>query len=340
MPDPGRTIDVALAIWFVLTALSVGYVGWDAFTRNPELKVMRYGWVLVTLYTGPIGGALYVLSCQEEPTSGTHERFIVPLWKQGLGSTIHCLAGDATGIIAAAIVTSVLGLPMGIDSVIEYVFGFGFGLLIFQALFMRTMLGGSYVTALRRTLLPEWVSMNTVMAGMFPVMLVLQTRHMSAMDPTGLRFWGVMSLATVTGLVIAYPANVWLVASGLKHGMGTKRVLGKGGSPISETVHPHPAQDMSAMSMQVTGKHDVHEPDMQMGPMIRATAAQIVAVSVLTLVALGAGVLLGVLYGNPGIRPGSTMQMTALTACRAPEPLSSYSCLSLPRAHLDVRHQL
>ncbi|MDQ6758469.1 MAG: DUF4396 domain-containing protein, partial [Acidobacteriota bacterium] len=127
MLDPGRTIDAALDVWFVLVALSVAYVAWDAFTRNPELRVMRYGWLLVTLYTGPVGAALYALSCQE-PEPGTHERFIAPLWKQGLGSTIHCMAGDATGIIAAAVMTALLGLPMGLDSVIEYVFGFAFGL--------------------------------------------------------------------------------------------------------------------------------------------------------------------------------------------------------------------
>ncbi len=33
---------------------------------------------------------------------------------------------------------------MWIDIISEYVFGFLFGLLIFQALFMKDMLGGSY----------------------------------------------------------------------------------------------------------------------------------------------------------------------------------------------------
>jgi len=28
-------IDLALIVWFVLTGLSVVYVAWDAFTRNP-----------------------------------------------------------------------------------------------------------------------------------------------------------------------------------------------------------------------------------------------------------------------------------------------------------------
>jgi hypothetical protein len=43
------------------------------------------------------------------------------------------------------------------------------------------------------------------------------------MEPTSLRFWGIMSLATMVGAVVAYPINVWLVQAGYKHGMGTER---------------------------------------------------------------------------------------------------------------------
>jgi hypothetical protein len=67
--------------------VSVVYVCVDAFTKNPELTVMKWGWVLVKLFIGPIGAAIYVLSCKE-PRPGTHERFVAPLWKQSLGSTI------------------------------------------------------------------------------------------------------------------------------------------------------------------------------------------------------------------------------------------------------------
>jgi hypothetical protein len=56
----------------------------------------------VAAAVGPIGLLLYVLT-DKEPASGTHEEFVRPLWKQGVGSTVHCVAGDATGIVAAAI---------------------------------------------------------------------------------------------------------------------------------------------------------------------------------------------------------------------------------------------
>ncbi|MCC5599821.1 DUF4396 domain-containing protein [Nostoc favosum] len=225
-------IDTVLIVWFSLTVLSVVYVAWDAFTSNPELTVMKWGWLLVTLYTGVIGAALYILSCKE-PAPMQHEEFVKPLWKQTVGSTIHCLAGDATGIIVAAAITMTLGLPMWLDVISEYFFGFAFGLFVFQSLFMKDMLGGSYLKAVRRSFMPEWLSMNAVMAGMIPVMVILMSHDMTAMEPTSIRFWGVMSLATVVGFVVAFPVNMWLVAVGLKHGMGTARALGKGGHSLA-----------------------------------------------------------------------------------------------------------
>ena len=227
-----RAIDVALALWFLLTALALAYVAWDAFKVTPQPVIMKWGWLLMTLYTGPLGAVLYVLSCQE-PAPGEHERFVVPLWKHCLGSTIHCVAGDATGVIASAVVTATLGQPMWLDVVVEYVAGFAFGLLVFQALFMRRMLGGSYIEAVRRSLMPEWLSMNAVMAGMIPVMVLLMSRDMAAREPSSPRFWGIMSLAVMAGTVLAYPLNVWLVRIGSKHGMGTERPSGEPSTGLS-----------------------------------------------------------------------------------------------------------
>ena len=46
------------------------------------------GFVLVTLYMGPIGLLLYVMA-DKEPRPGGHEEFVKPLWKQGVGSTVQ-----------------------------------------------------------------------------------------------------------------------------------------------------------------------------------------------------------------------------------------------------------
>jgi hypothetical protein len=115
-------------------------------------------------------------------------------------------------------------LPMWFDMTAEYVFGFVFGLFIFQSLFMKDIMGVSYSEAVKQSFLPEWVSMNAMMAGMFPVMVaIMMGRDMRAMDPRELLYWGTMSLAIGVGFLTAYPVNWWLVRAGLKHGLMTVR---------------------------------------------------------------------------------------------------------------------
>jgi FtsP/CotA-like multicopper oxidase with cupredoxin domain len=249
--------DYALIIWFVLAGFSTAYVAIDQFTNNPEPAVMKWGFILVTLYMGPLGLLLYVLA-DKEPRPGEHEEFVKPLWKQGVGSTIHCVAGDATGIILAAAVTATLGLPMWLDLIIEYLAGFAFGLFIFQSLFMKSLMGGTYLDNVRKSFLPELISMNFMMAGMAPVMsFLMMGRDMRAMVPTELLFWGVMSAGVIAGFAMAYPWNVWLVALALKHGLMTERPPGSKFAQTGKAKRgPHAAghgHAAEAMKSRVTG---------------------------------------------------------------------------------------
>ena len=264
-----QPIDYFLVAWFVLVAISTIWVGVDQFRHNPEPAVMKWGFILVTLYLGPIGALLYVLA-DKEPRPGEHEEFTRPLWKQGIGSTIHCVAGDATGIIVAAVVVASLGLPMWLDLIIEYAAGFAFGLFVFQALFMKNMMGGSYWQNVRRSFLPEFISMNLMMAGMAPVMsLLMMGRDMRAMLPTELLFWAVMSFGIAVGFVLAYPVNVWMVKKGLKHGLMTVRPQ-PATHPQEHDAHAqhnpqppeaHAGHDQAAGGASSPGSgHEAHQP--------------------------------------------------------------------------------
>ena len=242
-----QPIDIFVYAWLIVAVLSAAYVAWDQFRGNPEPAVMKWGFVLITLYMGPVGLLLYVM-VDKEPRPGEHEEFIEPLWKQGVGSIVHCVAGDATGIIIAAVAVAVIGLPMWADLIIEYSAGFLLGLLIFQALFMRKTMGGSYVENVRRSFLPELISMNCMMAGMAPVMVYLMMgRDMRAMWPGEPLFWMVMSLGIVVGFAIAYPVNVWMVSRGMKHGLMTVR--GKAASAAKPGSNVLPAGKERASSV-------------------------------------------------------------------------------------------
>lgn len=208
----------ALSLWYFLTVLSLIFLIWDLFTNTPTLGVMKLAWILVCLYTGPIGLFLYLVSCRQ-PMEGTHDAFIKPHWKQALGSMMHCVAGDATGIIISAAVVYHFALPEGLDLAIEYTSAFIVGLFVFQALFMLDMYNGNYLMAVKKTFFAEFVSMNMVMVGMIPVMVLLMRAVPEGNNPWLPYFWGIMSLATMAGMVTAYPINSWMVRRGLKHGM-------------------------------------------------------------------------------------------------------------------------
>ena len=189
---------------------------------TPESPVLKWGFVLITAYAGPVGAFLYVLGCRE-PIPGLHERYVSTRWRQVLGSTMHCVAGDGVGILAGAVIASAIHLSAVLDVALEYVLGFGFGWAIFQALFMRNMAGGSYKRALSTTFVPELLSMNCLMAGMVPTMMWAMGSTPSAHSPAEPAFWFVMSMALLVGFVTAYPMNWWLVSRHMKHGMMTIR---------------------------------------------------------------------------------------------------------------------
>lgn len=52
-PYEMQWLDPLLVGWFVLTALALAYVAWDAFTRNPELKVMKWAGSWSPFMAGP-----------------------------------------------------------------------------------------------------------------------------------------------------------------------------------------------------------------------------------------------------------------------------------------------
>ena len=232
-----------MTLWFIQAILFAGFVALDS-RATPESPVLKWGFIIVTLYSGPVGLVLWLLACRE-PLPGTHERYVAARWRQVVGSTMHCVAGDGIGILAAAAIGAWLDLPMGLEVAFEYAAGFLFGWMIFQALFMRDMVGGSYGKALAATFYAELVSMNGVMAGM--VLVSMPWRASLGMSPPSSgAFWFVMSIGLTLGFVIAYPINWWLVARGLKHGMMT----------IRPAAAPMPAMAMAG-----------HEPGMQDMPL-------------------------------------------------------------------------
>jgi hypothetical protein len=257
-------LEGVMLLWFLLAGLSLLFVAVDIRT-TPESPVLKWGFVLLTAYTGVVGAFLYVLGCRE-PLPGLHERYVATQWRQTLGSTMHCVAGDGVGILAGAVLSSTLGIAGLAEVALEYVLGFGFGWTIFQALFMRDMAGGSYLAALKSTFIAELLSMNLLMAGMIPTVMNLRRHVASADNPLTSQFWFVMSMGLLVGFIITYPMNWWLVANHLKHGMMTVRPAnaheGAPGHAGREAMSgmAHADSQMSHMSMAMDGPRTLRPP--------------------------------------------------------------------------------
>lgn len=271
-------LDGIMFLWFILTVLSVAFVASD-IRSTPESPVLKWGFVLITGYTGPVGAFLYVLGCRE-PLPGLHSMYVSIRWRQVLGSTMHCVAGDGLGILAGAVIGSLLHLPPPAHIALEYVLGFGFGWTIFQALFMRDMAGGSFRRALSMTFIPEFLSMNALMAGMLPVMTILMANIRGSDSPRSPSFWFSMSMALLAGAILAYPINWWLVAHRLKHGMMTV---------------PRP-EVRGAMRFEVKAPAGVAA--MAAGHSAKASKTAIVSMAILSVAVFGAGLVTSVMLAG------------------------------------------
>jgi hypothetical protein len=278
-----------MLLWFVLAAASLLFVAVDIRT-TPESPVMKWGFVLVTAYTGVVGAFLYVLGCRE-PLPGLHERYTATRWRQALGSTMHCVAGDGVGILVGAALSRFLRFPNIVEVIVAYVLGFGFGWTVFQALFMRDMTGGSYPRALKNTFAPELLSMNFLMTGMLPTVMTLRRHVVSAGDPMTPNFWFVMSMGLLVGFVISYPINWWLVANRLKHGMMTVR-------PASADAGAHDRVVQAGMSGMSNAAPDMSHMSMSTDAG-KAPWPPVLVMALLSLLALAAGVAIALLPRAP-----------------------------------------
>jgi hypothetical protein len=89
------------------------------------------------------------------------------------------------------------------------------GLLIFRAPLVASLRDGRYWVAVRGSLLAEVISVNLVLAGAIPAILIPFSRYPLVFGPASLPTWGVFSLAAIAGAILVYPFNAWMSSRGL-----------------------------------------------------------------------------------------------------------------------------
>jgi hypothetical protein len=95
--------------------------------------------------------------------------------------------------------------------------GFLFGWLIFQVVPMMAMQGQTFRQALKGAFAAEFLSLTTMVIGMFPTMYWLMGMGMEIggggahmAGPTTLCFWGAVAAGIAVGFLFTYPVNWWI----------------------------------------------------------------------------------------------------------------------------------
>ena len=170
------------------------------------------------------------------------------------------------------------------------------------------------------------VTLYTGMAGMISKMIIIMTSDMQNMEVTSLRFWGIMSLATLVGGTIAIPINWWMVKNKLKHGISTEKAIGKGGSVTPATPNEPKMNvqhmNMKGMEMDKNNVKDMKDyqvlttanntSDTGMGEMNMeptASSRSKIFFAILSLIVLAIGIAIAGYWGDFSMRPKENMNM-------------------------------
>lgn len=203
-----------LLIWVSLVIPSVLIVSYDIKHNQGNLGLMKYVWVLTTVYSGIIGLVIYWKTGRKQISHDS-------IWKKSWRSVAHCYSGCGAGEITALILT--IGVLSITDSIIiattSFTFAYSFGLFLTVGPLIQD--GLSIKRAILDGIYSETASITTMEIVAISIDLYLG-------GTSGLHtpeFWFALIIALSCGLFAAYPVNVLLINFGVKEGMMNPKMM-------------------------------------------------------------------------------------------------------------------
>lgn len=215
--------------WFISGFLLALWVIYDVLYVNTAVsKPLKVGWPIILLFFSVLGLLLYLYTCRvprtaylaAEEKKKVHHEYVSTTFDAVTGSVVHCVAGDALGIVIAMSASRYLGLGLWWEISAEYILGFVLGWLLFQYPAMKSMGNDTTLQTLWKAGRAEFFSMITLMAGMILILQYVAPQVVNTPPlPTTYAFWGIAFFALLVGSLLTYPMNWWLVSIRWKHGM-------------------------------------------------------------------------------------------------------------------------
>lgn len=205
---PNDVSSLLMWVWPVLIGLSLIALLWDLGRSRSLPPVDWLSWTWIVLIFGPLGFAAYWVSGRK--TQGATSD-----WRRALAAMLDCTGGNAAGFCLLFALIALFA-PEGNLLPLTLVFPLLVGWVVFRAPIFAQRTRAGYFLSLRRTLLAEIITTLLVLAGMLPLIVMLQTRWfpIGNFDLSNPLFWLMMSTAAVAGAIVVFPFNYWLAHRG------------------------------------------------------------------------------------------------------------------------------
>jgi CubicO group peptidase (beta-lactamase class C family) len=169
-------------------------------------------WVLASTVCGPLGSGAYLLSHRKPGASKAPG-------SRALGISVLVATGNVTGLILL-VVFQVLFFPQGSVVLLAVPAAFLVVWLALLAPLAAAARGLRYGQALRRTLLPAFVSSCSASLGMLAVAVLLSLRwFLNGVDLASPMFWVMMTACAIASAIVAYPSSLWMARRAQRAGL-------------------------------------------------------------------------------------------------------------------------
>lgn len=211
---------------------SAGYIAVDIFIRRHRqpMRIMEAVWPVTGLYFLPVAVWAYhrfgrPMSPRWQADNDRSQAPDKPRWATIAVGVSHCGAGCTLGDIIAEFVIFALAITIAGQAVFamfvgDYLAALTLG-IAFQYFAIAPMRGLGVLDGLREAAKADILSLTAFEVGLFGWMALMHyvlfpDPHLEPNSPV---FWFLMQIGMVIGFGTAWPANVWLIRTGVKEAM-------------------------------------------------------------------------------------------------------------------------
>jgi hypothetical protein len=214
----------AISIWFLLLSaiaafVIVGHVLW----RPQKMRVMNFVWPITALYFGPFALLSYFRFGRAHPAHNGNRSKDAPFWQQVWVGATHCGAGCTLGDILAEWSVFLGGLSLAgsrlyssffWDFLAAYILG-----IIFQYFSIAPMRKMSGWPVIKAAIKADTFSLLAFEVGLFAFIYWMDHHFRPSLAPTQPEYWFLMQIGMIIGFFTSFPANWWLIRTGVKEAM-------------------------------------------------------------------------------------------------------------------------